>query len=333
MTTHLPHTRILPAAALLAVVWLASLAGAAAAGDAYLGITMSSLSPSMSRALKLDEGIGVLVDKVTAGSPADNAGLESGDVILQIDGESITGTRDITRILRDRQPGDELKITVLRESKQRRLKVTAGERPQRHVDGRSLFGDKDVWRWFSGDDQDRKIILKDLGLTNLTRGFLGVVTSDADENAATREGAQISEVVAGSPAAEAGLAVGDVIIALNGKNVRSSGALVDLLAETKPGDETVVRIARNGKEQEYTVTLASTPARTNLSEAIRRFLPREPDAPGAPWVFDWRRGEGADDSLTLKLKLEHEDLAELKIELENLKAELQRMRDELKKQD
>ncbi len=314
----------MPAFALAVALSLVAAAGAAA-GDAYLGITMSSLSPSMSRALKLDEGVGVLVDKVVVGSPAEQAGLQSGDVITAIGDQTITGNRDLTRILRENSPGDELRLTIQREGKQRRLKVTVGERPERKVDGRDfVFGDAEFWRQLTGDPKDRQILLKDLGLQKLTSGFLGVVLEDAAP-AGGPKGAIVRDVVANSPAQRAGIQAADLIVAIDDKDVESPAALQERLDDTIPGQEIEVGLVRDGKRQEMKIELAGMAERFGYADVIKRLQSEKPGGfsirpvPPVPPVPRPHRD----------LDAERENLEELRQELDQLREQLRQLREEL----
>lgn len=327
-----PHT--IRSTAAVAVLALTLGCGQALAGDAYLGITMSGVSPSMARALKIDEGVGVLVDRVVAGSPAEAAGLQTGDVILQVDETAITARRDLSRLLREAEPGDEIRLSIQREGKQRRLRATLGERPRRQVDGRgSLTEDIDLWRWFGGDQDDPVAFLKDLGLTGLVRGRLGVEVADTEPGGG---GAVVQSVTRKSPAADAGIQPQDRIVAIDDTRIESAAALRDHLDETRPGDVVVVRVERDGTTRDFTVELTSFGESLGLSELIGRYQGRGPAGPDSTWRFDW---PGRGDSpprpprppvSRQQLEAEREDLEDLREELEALKQELQKLRDELR---
>jgi len=312
--------------------------GAAQAGDAYLGITMSSISSSMARALKLDEGTGVLVDRVVAGSPAEAAGLESGDVILQIDERPVAAMRDLTRHLQGLQPGEEVKLAVQREGKRRQLKVTLGERPRRQVDRTgNILEDMGLWRWLDAEEGDGQNILKDLGLTSLVQGWLGVETEDAETGKGKAAGARIKVVVKDSPAALAGLEVGDVITAIDEVSIDSATALQSHMETTRPGDRVKVKVQRDGKSQDMTIALAGMAERFGLAELIRQYKDQDGSSPDSAWSFTWPkrppqpprppRPPASPDQLAS----EREDLQDLKAELEELKHELQKLREELQK--
>ena len=95
--------------------------------------------------------------------------------------------------------------------------------------------------------------------------FLGVTTRDtvAQDGSAKRAGAQIAGVTSGTPAANAGLKQGDVVIAVNGNSVDSSTALVAQVRERTAGEKVTLTILRDGKRQDVQVTLAVKPSSTN----------------------------------------------------------------------
>lgn len=91
--------------------------------------------------------------------------------------------------------------------------------------------------------------------------FLGVTTRDTvvTDGSAKRAGAQVASVSSGTPAANAGLKTGDVIIAVDGQRVDSATALVAQIREMKAGDKTTLTIIRGGSRQDVSVTLAVKP--------------------------------------------------------------------------
>ena len=99
----------------------------------------------------------------------------------------------------------------------------------------------------------------------VVRGWLGVtiqeVTSDLAEefNVKDLNGALVSNVVKGSPAAKAGIKQGDVIIQYNGKRVKETGHLRNMVSQTPVGTKAKVKFLRKGKAREVTVTIAELP--------------------------------------------------------------------------
>ncbi|MEW1954661.1 trypsin-like peptidase domain-containing protein [Terrabacter sp. NPDC080008] len=92
--------------------------------------------------------------------------------------------------------------------------------------------------------------------------FLGVSTRDTvvTDGSAKRAGAQVVSVSGGTPAANAGIKSGDVVIAVDGHPVDSATALVAQIREMKAGDKTTLTIIRGGSRQDVSVTLAVKPA-------------------------------------------------------------------------
>lgn len=116
-----------------------------------------------------------------------------------------------------------------------------------------------------------KDVLNDLKTKGkVVRGWLGVSIQDISEDIAknlnlkTREGALVADVFEGDPAAKAGLKTGDVIIALDGEKIKDTHDLLQKVSRMRVGMETKVTVLRNGKEQEFTVTVSERPEQERL---------------------------------------------------------------------
>lgn len=96
---------------------------------AYLGITSVSVTPALAAAYGLPVGRGVLVVDVEAGGPADQAGIQPGDIIVGFDDRTITNANDLQAALGTHQPGDQVTVTVNRGGREERLTVTLGVAP------------------------------------------------------------------------------------------------------------------------------------------------------------------------------------------------------------
>ena len=115
-------------------------------GSAWLGIYGQALTSEIAEAMELpEETIGVLIEKITANSPADEAGLRGsykpfeingeevligGDIITSVDETDIGSLQEFTKILNNREPGTTLSLSVLREGEEITIDVTLGERPE-----------------------------------------------------------------------------------------------------------------------------------------------------------------------------------------------------------
>src|SRR3954453_6685983 len=114
---------------------------------AYIGVTTAPVSPQIAKALKLRTDKGALVQDVAPGSPAAKAGLRAGrtqtpvglttggDLIVGIDGKTISSPDDIATAIAAKQPGDEITIDFYRGDSKRSVKLTLGDRPDRAANG------------------------------------------------------------------------------------------------------------------------------------------------------------------------------------------------------
>jgi hypothetical protein len=113
------------------LVIVAAAAPAAAAEQGYLGIMLQDLTPSISKALQMGDRPGVIVNDVVDGSPAEKAGLQDGDVILELNGQAATSQAALTEAVRGLAPGDKANLVVLRDGRQTKLAAVAGKREAR----------------------------------------------------------------------------------------------------------------------------------------------------------------------------------------------------------
>lgn len=196
--------------------------GGRGGGIGPMGRMMSPAAPFIGIAFERD-GDGIKVTQVLEGSPAETAGLQVDDVITAIGGEALTAG-NIREALRDYRSGDALDLTVTRGEETLTVTVTLGEDPTPMRDLMRLRG----------------------------HARIGAVL---EEDSLT-----VKEVLADSPAAEAGLQVGDTITAINGTAVTTRAEVVEALAaahEAAEGEETTatVTVSRGEESVDLTVTL------------------------------------------------------------------------------
>jgi len=335
-----------PLRALLTVAALVLAASAALAGDVFLGITMSPITSSMARALQLEDAEGVLVDEVVADSPAEAAGLQTGDVIVAIEGRDIADSKALGKAIRRHEPGDEITITVVRAGERRDLKAALAERKQRGVTvWRDDDGDTKVWSWskdeegehehdssfsfdgnvfrFRGPDGEKKIIFEGF---DSSRGYLGIVPESVDSDQAEElgldddRGVLVTELIADGPAEAAGLREGDVIVAIDDEAIDDGEELHEFLGDTEPGQTVAVRVWREGRERTIDVELAEAPGALKLADIY---------APGDRTQPMFYSGTIAPQAELEDLERERKEVQEMREELEKLKAELQELREQL----
>jgi S1-C subfamily serine protease len=96
-------------------------------GRAALGVRVATVDPSVAAQNGLAVDSGVLIAAVTARGPADRAGLKAGDVIVQMDGKTVSDVASLGDILLSKKPGDTVSVQVYRGNQQRTVQVTLGE--------------------------------------------------------------------------------------------------------------------------------------------------------------------------------------------------------------
>ena len=198
-----------------------------------LGVALKDVTPDQARDLKLPGEYGALVSDVVPDSPAAKAGIEKGNVIVGFAGERVHGVEQLRRLVRETPPGRTVSLEVIRNGQTRTLSVQLQTRKNRlfvqppeiqvapfpprtfYFDGSTgPFGGGRPVLGISGED-----------LTPQLATFFGV---------AQGKGVLVREVTAGSPAAKAGLKAGDVVVAVEGKNVATVAELRQAL-EIKSG--------------------------------------------------------------------------------------------------
>ncbi|MDR0965215.1 MAG: trypsin-like peptidase domain-containing protein [Myxococcales bacterium] len=193
----------------------------------YLGIVTQTLTPDLAAALETDAEKGALVAQVALGSPAEKAGIETGDLIVGVQGKAVEGASDLSREIAALAPGTRVTLECWRTGKSRQVQVTLDERPNRLENQRQPSQQ-------GGEEAPR----------------LGVLLRQLPESVASElgvsGGALIARVEPGSRAAQAGLRSGDVIVEINHDEVASPSALVQAIR--KLGDKAfVLRVFRNGQ--------------------------------------------------------------------------------------
>jgi serine protease Do len=195
----------------------------------YLGVMIQDVTPALAKEFKLKESQGALVGDVTPKSPAEKAGLENGDLILQFNGKKVTDSRHLKLEVARVQPGESVPVKILRDGSTKTLEVTVKELP----------GTEHLAKNDNHKDDDN-------GTLN------GVTVADLDGAARQQfdlpgnvKGVVITEVDPNSAAADAGLKPGDVIQEINRKPVRTAEEAVKM-TEKATDKTTLLRVWREG---------------------------------------------------------------------------------------
>ncbi len=196
----------------------------------WLGVAIQPVTDEIAAALGLEEATGALVSDVAPDSPASDT-LETGDLILTFNGQEVTASRDLPRIVAETPPGTEAEIEILRGNTRETVSVELGR-----LDFEQVAAANGSEERGPGALSDR-LGATTAPLTAEVRQRLGV-ESDA-------EGLVITSLDGEGAAAEAGLTVGDVILRVGNQPVRSNADLEQAL-ESVEGDAALFQIERGG---------------------------------------------------------------------------------------
>ncbi len=192
----------------------------------FLGVTIQAVDPDMAKAFGLSRGGGALVGDVKADSPAAKAGIQRGDVILELNGKSVNGPDDLSVRVSELAPGTVAHLKVFRNGQARDIDVTLGENLEK---GQAPQGSENVGT-----------ALKGVQVQNLTPDLaqqLGLPMSSA--------GVVVTQIDRSSAAAAAGIRRGDVIQEVNRKPVRNVDQYEQAIAGT--GNQPVLLlVSRDG---------------------------------------------------------------------------------------
>jgi serine protease Do len=201
----------------------------------WLGVQIQPVTEEIAAGLGLSEARGVLVADVLPGTPAEAAGVSSGDVILQAAGERMEDYRDLTTLIAGIDSGTRIELEVFRAGKTRTIPVTIGEMPRE--DMAQADADSEP-----GGDEPR-IGLYLAPLTPELRAERGI---DADA-----QGVVVAQVAPGSPAQKAGIKAGSLISMVGQQPVTKPSQVVDAVqaAASANRPSVLLRVEQDGEQR------------------------------------------------------------------------------------
>lgn len=185
----------------------------------YLGVQITNVDQKAQESFKLPSREGALVQSVTKGGPADKGGIREGDVIVTAGGTAVKDTRTLIYRVSGMSPGQKVELEVIRESKRQTIAVTLGERPSSEGEQESSATKEDTPTSKLGIQVDE--------LSQRTRRQFEVPKEI--------EGVVVTDVNDLSPADDANLRAGDVIMRVNDHDVTSEQEFKDAISRVRPG--------------------------------------------------------------------------------------------------
>jgi serine protease Do len=214
----------------------------------WLGVRIQTVTEELAEGLRLGLPRGALVAAVTEGGPAERAGIEQGDVIIEFDGRPVTEMRKLPRMVAETGIGKEVEVVVWRKGKAKPLKVQLGELEE-EAQMAALPAEEEIAPE-TGQIADLGISLESLTPELRERFGLGDKT----------DGVVITEVNPDGSAAEKGLQPGDVIVEVDQEEVGTPAEVSARVARAKDEGYRVVTLLvyRQGEFQWVAVRLAES---------------------------------------------------------------------------
>jgi serine protease Do len=208
----------------------------------WIGVQIQPVTADIADSLGLKKAEGALVAEPQANGPAAKAGIESGDVITAVNGETVKDARELARTIGALAPGAAVKLNVLHKGKDTTVNITLGQLPN-SVEAKADTDKSDKPGAKRGTDVPK----------------LGLTLAPADSVAgAGKDGVVVTEVDPKSAAAERGFKEGDVILEVAGKSVTNAGDVREAInaARTDNKNSVLMRVKSGGSSRFVAVPLA-----------------------------------------------------------------------------
>ena len=201
----------------------------------WLGVAIQEIDDSYAKALGLDTRDGALISNVANSSPADNAGLITGHVILEFNDVSINNSSHLKNVVSSYEPGKRYKVDIIRDGRRKSIYVKLGELPN---EPQMAFMETDKSSTLGITVQDLNNSLRKH--YNLSPDDDGVVVTEMDKN---------------SEAFRSGIREGDIIIRVGTNNVRDSNDFKDLIRTSSRQNTVLLLVKREDVSRFYALEI------------------------------------------------------------------------------
>lgn len=283
----------------------------------YLGVYLENLDDETRESLGYKDAGGVFVDGVVEDSPAEEAGLEDGDIIVKFGDKAVMDEAELRDLIAQTKSGDKVEVEVFREGGTKTLAVEMGAKSD--LEGMTMF-------MKGPQEKMMKLKMMKQPCCGSCGAWLGVEIQDINEQLGEYfkvkdgEGVLVSSVIDDSPAKKAGIKAGDVIVKIDDQATAEASELKKVLCGKKAGDEVAVELVRGGKTKKFKIQLAETPEKYMSA------------APMMGEKFKLEGLEGLGSLKDLNLKFDENDLEDLGDMLKDLRIELDEPVKDLQKQ-
>jgi serine protease Do len=206
----------------------------------WLGVKIQAVTPDIAESINLDTPRGAMVSDVTPDGPAEKAGIQSGDVIVEFNGRAVNAMRDLPKIVAETPIGSKVPLKVLRKGAEVSLTAEVG----RLEDGEKLA---DASGGGNSESAPANVTVLGMTLSSMSDELRKEYQIDAE-----LKGAVVTEVAKDSPAGEKRITPGDVITEAGEQEVQGAADVRDRIEEAKKAGKSSVLllIAKGGKASE-----------------------------------------------------------------------------------
>lgn len=199
----------------------------------WMGVQIQPITEDLAQTYRMPEAKGAVISDVTDNSPADKAGLEPGDVVVEVDGRQVEDNNDLSRYIASKAPGTTVRLKVLRNGSDKSMSLTLGTFPEETADAEN--------------EEEESGVQLGMTLRELTPDLAARL-----EMPRTAKGVVIMDVEAGSAAEDAGLQQRDVIVSVNGQPVEDPDDFKEEIEKARADGVARLRV-RNGNSHRFTV--------------------------------------------------------------------------------
>ena len=198
----------------------------------WFGVSIQEMTPELAKSFGMKEKKGALVSEVVPGSPAEKAGIEQGDVIMEFDGKAVADSQDLPRMVASTPVGKSVNIKLWRNEKALDRQVKVGEMEETVEVAKTPAHNKTLG----------------ISVQNLTPEMAKRLRLKSET------GVVVTRVEPGSPAADAGIQTGDIIREINRKAVKNVEDLVQKLEQAKDQNNILLLVQRGQNNMFAAVT-------------------------------------------------------------------------------
>jgi serine protease Do len=195
---------------------------------AFIGVSVNDLTPENAHFFKMSEAGGAVISQVTPDAPGARAGLKVGDVITSVDGQKVTDAGELQVAIADKAPGTKVNLGIVRDGKPQNMSVTLAAFDKKGEEASAGTSTPGKARW-------------GIGLTDVSQEARQQLDLPSSVH-----GALIGNVQPGSPADNAGLTSGNVILEVDRKAVNSASEAKEALANVPAGQDALLLVWSNG---------------------------------------------------------------------------------------